>query len=84
MVTNFIINGSLHDLATLNIYASSGNGANNYTADRFWVSHNNSSNVTVSRQDGTGAGIGVQYCARVLVAEVHRKRYKIWNELRSD
>tara|TARA_A100001388_G_scaffold105450_1_gene77195 strand:- start:573 stop:1418 length:846 start_codon:yes stop_codon:yes gene_type:complete len=45
--------------------ASSGNGANNYTADRFWVSHNNSSNVTVSRQDGTGAGIGVQYCARV-------------------
>ena len=42
-----------------------GNGANNYTADRFWVSHNNASNVTVSRQDGTGAGIGVQYCARV-------------------
>ena len=31
----------------------------------FGFSHNNASNVTVSRQDGTGAGIGVQYCARV-------------------
>ena len=63
--SNFIINGSLQTWQRGNSMASSGNGANNYTADRFWVSHNNSSNVTVSRQDGTGAGIGVQYCARV-------------------
>ena len=62
---NFIINGSLQTWQRGTSMASSGNGANNYTADRFWVSHNNSSNVTVSRQDGTGAGIGVQYCARV-------------------
>ena len=63
--SNFIINGSLQTWQRGTSMASSGNGANNYTADRFWVSHNNSSNVTVSRQDGTGAGIGVQYCARV-------------------
>jgi len=63
--SNFIINGSLQTWQRGTSMASSGNGSNNYTADRFWVSHNNSSNVTVSRQDGTGAGIGVQYCARV-------------------
>ena len=62
---NFIINGGLQIWERGTSFASTGNGSNNYTADRFWVSHNNTSNLTVSQQDGTGAGIGVQYCARV-------------------
>ncbi len=62
---NMIINGGMKIWQRGTSMASTGNGSNNYTADRFWVSHNNTSNVTVSQQDGTGAGIGVQYCARV-------------------
>jgi len=62
---NFIINGGHQIWQRGTSKASSGNGSNDYTADRFWVSHNNASNVTVSQQDGTGAGIGAQYCARV-------------------
>lgn len=64
-IRNFIINGGMQLWQRGTSMASTGNGSNNYTADRFWVSHNNTSNVTVSQQDGTGAGIGVQYCARV-------------------
>lgn len=64
-IRNVITNGGMQIWQRGTSFASTGNGSNNYTADRFWVSHNNTSNVTVSRQDGTGAGIGVQYCARV-------------------
>ena len=64
-IRNLIINGGMQIWQRGTSMASTGNGSNNYTADRFWVSHNNTSNVTVSRQAGTGAGIGVQYCARV-------------------
>lgn len=64
-IRNFITNGGMQIWQRGTSMASTGNGSNNYTADRFWVSHNNTSNVTVSQQDGTGAGIGVQYCARV-------------------
>ena len=63
--SNFIVNGGMQVWQRGTSMASTANGSNNYTADRFWVSHNNASNVTVSQQDGTGAGIGVQYCARV-------------------
>tara|TARA_B100000927_G_scaffold38178_3_gene27331 strand:+ start:6884 stop:7822 length:939 start_codon:yes stop_codon:yes gene_type:complete len=64
-IRNVITNGGMQIWQRGTSMASTANGSNNYTADRFWVSHNNASNVTVSQQDGTGAGIGVPYCARV-------------------
>ena len=64
-IRNVITNGGMQIWQRGTSFSSTGNGSNNYTADRFRVSHNNASNVTVSRQDGTGAGIGVQYCTRV-------------------
>ena len=62
---NIVINGSFSIWQRGTSINSQGNGQNDYTADRFAISHNNSHMAAVTQQDGTGTNAGFRYCARI-------------------